>query len=296
MKNKENFPNTFILGASKCGTTSLYDILKEHPDIYFSIVKEPQFFSNDDLYSEGICSYIKKHFKNSAGFKCRVDASPHYLYYKKAAQRIFQDIGGKNIKFIVILREPVSRAYSLYWNMVREGYESLGFRDALDKEKERLDDGAIERLGTVRYQYLSSGLYAQQLEQYFEYFERESFLILFHEDLKNKPKAVIKQVTEFLGVNELENTKDQSSNMSSMPKNRWIHSFLRGKSIFKKIAGFMLPYNIKYLLVTRLINMNLREENYPPLDENLKLIIKKSFTKDIDILEKMTGRKLDEWR
>lgn len=295
MSNTDLLPNVFILGATKCGTTSLYEALKKHPDIYFSIVKEPQFFCNDDLYLKGIDSYIKMHFRKSAGFKYRVDATPHYLYYKKAAQRIFNDVGGKNIKFIVILREPVSRAYSLYWNMVREGYETLGFEEALDKENERLNDD-INRLGTVRYQYLSSGMYANQLEQYFEYFERESFLILFHEDLKKDPKSVIKQITNFLGIKELKNIEGQSSNAASLPKFRWIHDFLRGKSFFKKLAGFILPYNIKYLLVTRLINMNLKEEKYPPLDQNLKREIKKRFIKDIATLEIITGRELDEWR
>ena len=81
-------PNFFILGAAKCGTTSLYEALKKHPEIYLSATKEPRFFCNDEVFEEGIEHYANSHFAGSGGWLARGDASPHYLVFEKAAARI----------------------------------------------------------------------------------------------------------------------------------------------------------------------------------------------------------------
>ena len=142
-------PNFFILGSAKCGTTALYEVLKHHPEIYFPLVKEPQFFCNDDLYAKGLNFYSKTYFCKSHGYKAVGEATPHYMYYKKVAERIAKDIPGENQRFILILRDPVKRAYSLYWNMVKEGYENLSFSDAIEAEKERIKDQSLEKAGTL---------------------------------------------------------------------------------------------------------------------------------------------------
>lgn len=85
-------PNFFILGSAKCGTTALYEVLKHHPEIYFPLAKEPQFFSNDNLYVKGLEYYSKIHFSKSHGYKAVGEATPHYMYYKKVAERIAKDI------------------------------------------------------------------------------------------------------------------------------------------------------------------------------------------------------------
>jgi hypothetical protein len=136
---KVNIPNMFILGAAKAGTTTLYNLLKQHPQVFLSFDKEPMFFSRDDYYSRGIEWYIDTFFKNSGEFTIRSEATPHYLYWaKKVSARIHAVYASQPIKFLVILRNPIQRAYSWYWNMVSEGRESLSFLDALLAEERRI--------------------------------------------------------------------------------------------------------------------------------------------------------------
>ncbi len=149
-------PNFLIIGAAKAGTTSLYDLLKQHPQIYLSFVKEPMFFSHDDNYRRGPEWYARAFFSGAQGCLERGEASPHYLYWsEKVAPRIKMVYGQMPVKYIVILRDPVERAYSWYWNMVKEGMEDLPFETAVDLEEERLQEhqSELQQAGGMLYGY-----------------------------------------------------------------------------------------------------------------------------------------------
>ena len=107
-----SLPNFMCLGAAKSGKTTLYDILKQHPDIYLPSFKEPHFFDIHDNYNNGIDWYMKNYYSKS-NFKAIGDFTPSYFFEKEAPKRIY-DALSKDIKFIVILRHPVDRAYSHY--------------------------------------------------------------------------------------------------------------------------------------------------------------------------------------
>ncbi len=291
-------PNFFILGSAKCGTTALYEVLRHHPDIYFPLVKEPQFFCNDDLYAKGLEYYSKTYFSKSINYKAIGEATPHYMYYEKVAKRISENIPANNQRFILILRNPVKRAYSLYWNMVREGLEGLGFSDAINAEDGRAMDSIINKTGALQYLYLDSGLYAKQIDMLLKYFHRENILILFHDDLITKPEKVYEDIFIFLGVskvNILSRLKDKH-NQAAMPKYRGLHKFLRGSSRIKKLVGMFFPYKLKYLIITKLINLNMKVDKYPEISPDMERKLKKCFLNDINRLEVITGRNLANWK
>ena len=171
-------PNFFIIGAAKAGTTTLYDLIIQHPDIFLSSIKEPQFFCSEKLFSMGFEHYIDTHFKNSEGFSARGEATPHYLFYEKAARRISEIIPKSNQRFIVLLRDPVKRAYSHYWNMVAEGLESYNFEDAIAEEEYRSNNSEFDDNCSLRYRYVSGSRYAGQIKKYFKYFKSDQFLFL----------------------------------------------------------------------------------------------------------------------
>ena len=289
-------PNFFILGAAKSGTTSLYKYLEQHEEVYFPVAKEPQFFSNEDEYSKGHEYYINKFYKGCGKCSARGDATPHYLYYEKVAKRLSDDLPEENKRLIVILRDPVFRAYSLYWNMVYEGYEELSFEDALVAESARIESGEAELLGSVRYQYFESGLYAKQINNYLKYFEKENILILFQDDLKDRPQEVMDEVFYFLGVEKKRVATTSSHNKSGVSRSKFFQKFLRGDNKLKHIAGKILPHKFKYKIIELLLTVNKKEVKYTKISVSTEESLRRRFLSDIEDLERLTKKDLSVWK
>ena len=296
-KQKNSIPNFFIIGAAKSGTTTLYNYMLKHPEIYLSPVKEPQFFCHEGLFTKGIQYYLDTFYKGCEKYRARGETTPHYIYYEKVACRIAKLIPKDNQRFILIMRDPVARAYSLYWNMVYEGHEKLTFEEAIIAEKTRFKESALdERLGTIRFQYYDSGLYAKQIRQYFKYFDRDQFLFLFNQDLKNRRDSLMVSIFQFLGVKENVTIEDrQKYNLSGLPYSRTFHNFLRKPSWIKKQAGRFLPFSLKYKIVNRLLELNKKKFKYPPMQEKIEKRLRFMFKEDVNELEKITGRDLSAW-
>jgi len=134
-------PNFFVLGAAKCGTTTLHGLLTAHPHICITKEKEPRFFNTDTSYNRGLDRYLRDHFRGAAGFKARGEATPFHLASgRKVRDRIRCDLG-KDLRFVVILRDPVKRAWSHYLHRCRAGVETETFERALELEPTRLSAG-----------------------------------------------------------------------------------------------------------------------------------------------------------
>ena len=289
-------PNLFILGAAKAGTTTLYHYLDRHPEIYFSQVKEPQYFCHEGLYDKGMTYYLDTFFKGADRFRVRGEATPHYLYYEKAARRIANDLNRENLRFIVILRDPVARAYSLYWNMVAEGIEPLSFEQAIEAEKTRLNDPELEYSGSVSFQYLDSGLYTKQIESYLKYFNKRQFLFVLFDDLSSNPQSVLNEVCDFLEISRFNILPEiRKTNASNMPRSQRLHTFLRGSGRVKHFVGGLLPSTLKYKVMEILIDANKRSVRYPEMCVETKDKLKKYFSADLIALEEMTGKSLENW-
>ena len=188
-------PNFFVLGAAKCGTTTLHEVLTAHPHIFMTKEKEPRFFDDDTYYTGGLDGYLRDHFRGGADFKARGEATPSYLASgRKARDRIRRDLG-KDLRFVVILRDPVKRAWSHYLHQCRHGVETESFERALELEPSRLSVGRPAMTA-----YFRDGLYAHHLRVWFEAFPREHFLVLLTEDLAERPAAVARQAFAFLDV------------------------------------------------------------------------------------------------
>jgi hypothetical protein len=295
-ESESQLPNFFILGAPKCGTTSLYRYLGSHPDVFFPANKEPQFFCNEGLFSRGLGFYARTFFAGADRFVCRGDATPHYLYYEKVAVRIRQSLPAEHHRFIVILRDPVERAYSHYWNMVAEGLETASFEKALALEAERLTDPELERAGTLTFHYVSAGLYATQLERYFRHLNRDRFLILFQEDLATNPSDVLQQVLDFLGLPARELDLLDRYNEAGMPRSTRLQQMMRSPNRLQHALGRIVPYRLKFRVVDGIRQLNRREFRYPMLDPRVADTVRARFMDDIMRLETLTGRDLTRWK
>jgi hypothetical protein len=206
-------PGFLIIGVQRGGTTSLYNNLAGHPCIAAARQKELHFF--DIHFSNGVPWY-RSQFpslldKFAAAQKSgrrfiTGEATPYYIFHPLAPARIAALL--PRIKIIALLRNPVDRAYSHYNWSVEQGFEKLGFEEALAREAERVN-GEVERLGRdagyfsfahQNFTYLARGVYADQLQVWFSLFAREQFFIESSEAFFQDPARVLGRALEFLSV------------------------------------------------------------------------------------------------
>jgi hypothetical protein len=204
-------PDCIILGAMKCGTSSLYFYLASHPQVITPTRKEIHFFDNNFEKKVG---WYRSHFPSIAKMKSGIyitgEASPYYLYHPHVARRIYQTI--PNVKLIALLRNPVDRAISHYWHQVNKGREDLPMEEAFEVEKERISADK-ERLKKEKqyygfnhrhYSYLDRGKYVGQIERFERRFSSDQILILKSEELFFNAKETIEEVEDFLGIERAE--------------------------------------------------------------------------------------------
>ena len=210
-------PDFLIIGAQKCGTTSLYGQLTGHPRVLPTLTKEVHYF---DRCPERPLHWYRAHFplrtsvEGDAGGAGQAavtgEASPYYLFHPACAARIHQAL--PDAKLIVLLRNPADRAYSHYQHTRRRGREPLDFEAALDAEPGRLAAEAETRTaetlfqGTAhrRFSYAARGVYADQIARYLEHFPRSSLLVLESESYAREPERVFAEVLAFLGLDPFE--------------------------------------------------------------------------------------------
>lgn len=220
-------PSFLVIGAQRAGTTSLFHYLTRHPDVDGPTSVEPaiwwgkevHFF--DENYWRGVDWYrtffpleVKRRVARRRGRDLQTgEATPYYLFHPAVPARVAAVV--PEVKLVALLRDPVERAYSHYQMMVRTGREKLAFEDALAAEPERLA-GAEEALAKERpavgkqghrahhqhrhRAYAGRGLYAEQLERWFQHFTREQVLVLRTEDMLVRPGEIYAETLQFLGL------------------------------------------------------------------------------------------------
>lgn len=206
-------PDFIIIGAQRGGTTSLYYYLVEYAAVASAQHKEVHFF--DDHFQQGMRWYraqfptvTQKYLTEQLGKRRFLtgESSPYYLFDPRIPERTRAAL--PDVKLIVLLRNPVDRAYSHHWLSTHEGHEQLRFEKAILCEEERLRgeqekmlaDAHYESYNHRHYAYLARGVYVDQLRNWLQFFSREQFLILKSEDLYQNPVAITKQTLEFLGL------------------------------------------------------------------------------------------------
>jgi hypothetical protein len=188
----------FILaGAQKSGTTALRYFLSKHPDITMGDQQEMHFFDEEEIFSRPVdYELLHRHFRPVPPSTIAGECTPIYIYWKSATERIWKY--NPKIKLLIILRNPVDRAFA-HWNMQRfKGREPLDFLDAVKEEKNRVLEAAPWQLR--RFSYVDRGFYAEQLERVFRFFPREQVKIIKFEEFQNKKLETLGAIFRFLGV------------------------------------------------------------------------------------------------
>ena len=201
----------FILaGAQKSGTTALHYFLSKHPDISMGDKQEMHFFDNEEMFA-GQVDYelLHERFPQLSPWAIAGECTPIYIYWKPAMERIWKY--NPKIKLLIILRNPVDRAFA-HWNMQRfKGREQLDFLDAVKKEKHRSSE--IAPLQSRRFSYVDRGFYAGQLERAFKFFPREQAKIMKFEEFRDKKAETLDAIFRFLGVEPFVSSRDKDRNV-----------------------------------------------------------------------------------
>lgn len=295
-----------LLGAAKSGTTSMADYLAQHPDVYFSSRKEPNFFAlkDEDLTHPGpvdsdvlFALHYSRSLVNLGDYlesyaaaktqKIRADASVRYLYYPKAAERIAEAV--PDARLVAILREPVARLYSHYCMNVQYQVEPLPLIEALEAEQDRIAAG-----WGWDWHYASIGCYSKQIERYLKFFDQEQLMVILYDDFLENPLGTYHEICTHLGIStSYTPNMSKRGKVASAPKNlrldRWLHWPSRSRSLTESI----LPNRVSSLFLSKLASIN--STSVPALDQSTRDKLMPVFDEDIAALEHLLGRNIP-WR
>lgn len=310
-------PNFVVAGAAKCGTTSLYNYLKQHPDVYMSPIKETNHFSQDirpenfsseykiyeksknldiekfvnsDMTDDQWGGYILdrnhylKLFRFANNKKAIGEISNSYLFSDVAAENIHRDF--PDMKIIMILRQPAERAYSHYLANLRDGRTTLSFRE------EVIHDDAKNRKGWgISHLYYELGLYADQVQNFLKLFPRDQVRIYLFDDLKKDNKALTYDLFEFLGLDHNYSINFQEKfNEAKIPKNPGIIKLITQTGLKRKIFR-SLPEGWK----TNVKNFFFKSGKIPKINIEDYQWMTARYYEDIKKLEKIIQRDLSNW-
>lgn len=289
-----SFPNFFIVGAPKAGTTSVYRYLAEHPQVFLSPVKEPNHFASRSIREQGLyydapmISRAEEYaalFEGSEGFRAIGEASVSYMFYEEACERIASACPGA--KILVFLRDPAERAFSHYLMDARLGLVDRPLEGVLDAAG--CGDAAID----LRYQqYVKLGLYSGQLARYLEAFGPERVLVTFFEDVSRDALAASRRIFAFLGVDEEFSPETQvAHNPYRRPRGRLVGALYRSQRL-RSLARAVLPARG----LSRLRESVMPSTGRPRLEPSLRARLVDVFRDDVERLEVMCGRDLESWR
>ncbi|KAA3617044.1 MAG: sulfotransferase [Calditrichaeota bacterium] len=294
-------PNFLVIGAAKAGTTSLYNYLKQHPDIYLSPEKEPDFFSfynrtpffkgpHDKAINDHIINKLEDYqelFKGAQNKKAIGECSNSYLYfYERTIPTITEFI--PNCKIIAVLRNPIDRAFSQYTQSVMIGIEDQQFTKSLELEKKRLELG-----WRWHYDYSGQSKYFEQIKAYIEAFSKNNVKIYFFEDLINKPLDVLYDIFKFLEVDP-NFTPDVSKkfNKSGIVRSKTIQKFVLTDNIIKRLTRSITPSKLRAFINEYIMNKNIKKYSMPI---EIRYDIKRHFEKDISQLQSLVDKDLESW-
>ncbi len=291
-------PNFFIIGANKSGTTALYRYLWQHPEIFLSPRKEPNFFAygEGDIAYPNIVTDLQEYmalFAGVAGETAIGEGSTSYLHNPSSIERIRQRI--PDARIVAVLRQPAERAYSNFVAAGMDGVESdSDFATALMQQESGVPDDWPAEYSLLNWGYKRLGFYFEPVRQYLQAFDREHIRIYLYDDFQSDPKAMLKDIFGFLRVDE-GFVPDMSvrHNISGIPKNRALHDWMNRAKFWVPAYKALVPQKLRQKIRYSMLRLNLQPAS--PMPKDLRRTLDAEYREDILKLQDLIGRDLSHW-
>jgi hypothetical protein len=281
------WPNFFVVGAPKAGTTSLHHYLQEIPGIYVSPVKEPHYFCTETAEKCHIQRVSRQvdylAFFDGVGDETAIgEVSPVYLRAPESPGLIAQKV--PEAKIIICLRDPIDRAISHYWMHWRVGIEVRSFREALNDYCFNNNTDSI-----FSYTVMESGFYFKQVKRYLDIFGRGNVLFIIFEEFKHTPHQTLAEICRFLGVNaSTEHILTEAQNAYYEPRNKLALAIVQNKMI-RKLAKKIIPQSTGWSIVRTFFG---KKASKPQMGAYELDLLKKIYEDDSSRLTTLLGRPL----
>ena len=300
-------PNFLVIGAAKSGTFSLFNYLRQHPQIYMSPAKEPKYFEFNE--GEKLCfngpgdmaanlkvtTDLESYCKLFEGVTDEIaigECSPSYLYCQGTSERIKNLL--PDVKVIAILRNPVERAYSNFLHLLASGREPLNsFEQALKAEQER-----IKANWEYFWHYKNQGFYYAQLKHYFDIFDRKQIKVYLYEYYQSEPTMFLNDIFTFLDVDSNFVPRiAERYNVAKVPKSIALHNLTARPNPARSLVKTLLPTKWQKKIgraVNKLNQSNIKPEIDPLIKNKLILEYREDIIKLQDLIQQDLGNWLND--
>ena len=291
-------PNFIIVGSAKCGTTSLYNYLKQHPQVFMPLLKEPGFFTGAWPHLVNSEKEYRELFDGAQGKIAIGEASPMYIEDQSVPQKMI-DFLGPDTRIIIILRNPIDRAFSLWGHLhYHSMVEPLSFEDALSVERERSESEELKNQDIYYpgiFMYYRGGLYTEKVRRFLDTFgEKNVYVIIFEEfmqDLRNS----IKDLYKFLGVDTSFEPILEQHNIANVPRLKQLQKQLSNPPKIIRVIYSISPRFIKTLIYSvgkTIYWTNQKKRTKDNLDPKIQACLSNKFRNDVVDLEHLLHREL----
>ncbi|MGN6211729.1 sulfotransferase family protein [Parafilimonas sp.] len=242
--------NCFLIGVQKAGTSSFYNWLSQHPQINApKEMKDTHFFSQERYLQKG-AAWLESFYTNTNAAPVLLKGAVNYIYFPQVAATIY-DYNDES-KFILILRDPVKRAFSAYNYMYKLGLEKRSFKQSIEDE---LQHNFFSEEAKGNFAYLGHGYYYDQLKNWLNYFERNRFSIHIYETLFQEPQKALQETFEFLGIDKNFTPNLVNENTTGVVKYRWINNlFFTHPQLIKALKKIHVDKVIGYSARVNFLN------------------------------------------
>ncbi len=293
-----SLPNLLIVGAAKSGTTSLHNYLNQHPEVFMSNLKEPHFLIINKIGKQRILNGItniinyKELFSEADKYKYRGESSVMYLLFHEISINKIKHLLGDKTKIIIMLRNPVERAYSGYQHVKRFNIQEdvLDFKTAWDISEKRYFENK-EMTPASRYQEL--GLYYKQVEAFLK--QIKNVHIIIYDDYKKNLEVEMKKVFDFIGVERIKiNTEKRHMVGGWQWENEEMKKLMMQKSLLKKAVKILIPFKG----IRKKIREKIQKENTSQvsrMNNDDRKMLNEFYKEDVKKLSELIGRDLNYW-
>jgi hypothetical protein len=287
-------PDFLIAGETKCGSTTLWELLRRHPQVFLPARKEIHYFSSYSEHTEvgrlerdGLAPYRALFAGAGAAQRCG-EATPSYLFDADACERIRDVL--PHVRIVAILRDPAERTWSHYWHQVRQGRETLPFEAALEAEQRRISAGDVD--ARSHYSYLARGRYVESLDRYAQAFSREQLCVVLLEELRGDPRGALARLCAHLGIDPaaLPDAPAPRANQASFRRWPALDRFVRRVRYHAHARGARLGHLAD--AVDRASEPLRARAGVPPLPDPLRASLRSLFAASDRELARFLGRAL----